>query len=132
MVLIVALLGTPAGANTLCDDLNALGDAGTLALPQGEATCRASLAMSGARHLHCSLEFAYRAPAATAAFDALSDALAACLGPDATMVSDMSVNHPDAYDLRVFTARGREYGVSIKDKGALQQTLVFVRVQTNP
>jgi hypothetical protein len=44
------------------------------------------------------------------------------------MATDQSVNHPDAYDLRLFRLDGAEFAVSLKDKGALQQTLVFLRV----
>lgn len=122
------LLATTSVAGTLCDDLNVL-DADTLDLAQGTAACRPSLAMDGVRHMHCVLEFPYRSQAATDAFDALNGNLAACLGPSAVQNTDQSVNHPDAYDLREFDLGGRGYAVSIKDKGALQQTLVFVRVQ---
>ena len=129
----LGLSALPAVSDTLCDTLDALTSGQTmLLLPQGEATCRPSLAMSGVRNMHCSLEFAYRAPAATQTFNVLVDDLTACLGPDATVVSDQSVNHPDSYDLSVFTHQGREYAVSVKDKGALQQTHVFVRIQLAP
>ena len=125
------MLGAPIAAQTLCDDLNAL-QSDTLVLPQGTADCRSSLAIGGARTMHCALEFPYRSQAATDAFDALLIDLTTCLGPTAIMTADQTVNHPDAYDLREFVLDGRSYAVSIKDKGALQQTLVFVRVQQVP
>lgn len=121
-------LSLPASAQTLCDDLDTL-QSDSLVLPQGTATCRSSLAQGGERNMHCALEFPYRSQAATDAFDALVAELASCLGQGATMTTDQSVNHPDAYDLREFVLDGRRFAVSIKDKGALQQTLVFVRVQ---
>ncbi len=88
-----------------------------------------SLALGGARNMHCALEFPYRSAAATATFDTLLDEMTQCLGPTASVTTDQSVNHPDAYDLREFKLDGRSYAVSIKDKGALQQTLVFLRVE---
>ena len=42
-------------------------------------------------------------------------------GPDAR------VNHPDSYDLREWIADSGTWSVSVKDKGALGQTLVFLR-----
>ncbi len=79
--------------------------------------------------MHCNWSFEYRSDVAGQAFEGLVTALATCLGPEATMTSDSSVNHPDAYDLRMFEQNGQEFAVSYKDKGALQQTLIFVRVQ---
>jgi len=128
LALLAAMAAAPAGAQTLCDQLNDLqGD--VVILEQGTAQCRTSLAMNGARNMHCYLTFGYRTPLATETFQTLSADLAACLGPDATMEIDQSVNHPDAFELHEFDLGGRSYAVSIKDKGALQQTLVFVRVE---
>lgn len=121
-------LGSAARANTLCERLDQV-HADALILPQGDAVCRTSLAMDGMRNMHCALEFEYRSADARAAFDGLVAEMAACLGPDATMSGDQAVNHPDAFELIEFDLNGRSYAVSIKDKGALQQTLVFVRVQ---
>ena len=122
------LLATTAQADTLCEKLDTA-QPGILVLRQGPAECRSSLAMGGAQHIHCAQVFAYRSEAATDAFDAVLHDLTQCLGPTATQTTDQIVNHPDAYDLREFDLDGRGYAVSIKDKGALQQTFVFVRVQ---
>lgn len=127
-------------ADTFCADIQAVAApdaAHALMLPEGlsaqltqaRADCQTSLAMSGQRHLHCHWSFDYRSDAATAAFEGLVDAMTVCLGPDTSLRADTSVNHPDAYDQQIFELAGRAYAVSIKDKGALQQTLVFVRVQ---
>ena len=96
------------------------------------SSCRASLGLSGERHMHCNWMFPYRAPAARTAFENLTRELTECLGPEAEMTTDQSVNHPDAYQLFQFDLLGREFAVSIKDKGALQQTHVFVRVEILP
>ena len=124
----LTVLGSTCVAGTLCDDLNAL-QSDQLVLAQGVASCQSSLMLGGARNMNCVLEYPYRSAQAARAFDDIRADLAACLGPQATEVIDRSVNHPDAYDLREFDLNGRMYAVSIKDKGALQQTLVFVRVQ---
>lgn len=129
-------------ADTFCADVEALAGtsavqaltlpvelSGTMTLSDRAAECRTSLALSGASHVHCNWSFAYRSDQAEQVFQGLIRAMEACLGPEATMTSDSSVNHPDAYDLRMFDKGGQEFAVSLKDKGALQQTLVFVRVQ---
>lgn len=133
-VLIVALSGMPAVAGTICDDLITManGDQSPLMLSDQPAECRQSRGLSGERHIHCNWGFAYRSTAATSAFETLTSDLSACLGPDAVETADQIVNHPDAYDLRQFVLDGRAFAVSIKDKGALQQTLVFVRVEILP
>lgn len=129
-------------ADTFCADVEALTGSGAtqaLVLPDGlssamtvserTAECRTSLALSGGSHVHCNWSFGYRSDQAKQVFQELNSAMATCLGPEATMATDSSVNHPDAYDLRMFDRGGQEFAVSLKDKGALQQTLVFVRVQ---
>lgn len=99
------------------------------ALPDGtEGTCSMSLDLSGARAQNCHWPFTYRAPEATEAFDAVLNATAACLGVQP--VADQDVNHPDSYDLRTFHTDTAQIAVSIKDKGALQQTYVFLRIST--
>jgi len=126
-------------ADTFCADLDALAEHGAtqglmlsetlipMAAQAGE--CRTSRALSGARHVQCSWSFGYRAVEAAEVFEGLTARVAACLGSEATMTSDSSVNHPDAYDLRMFDRYGQAFAVSVKDKGALQQTLVFIRAQ---
>jgi hypothetical protein len=84
--------------------------------------------LSGQRGVFCAWQFTYRAGAATAAFQALLDETAKCLGPAAGPIRDQAVNHPDFYDLRRFLVLDAEIGISIKDKAALQQTYVFLRI----
>lgn len=120
------------GADT-CNDIKALSehvDPAVITLPTtGErATCKQSLMLSGDRQIHCSWAFDYRAEAAKHAFDRLSKDVAACLGNDARMIEDQDVNHPDFYDLTSFETDEQTIAVSLKDKAALQQTYVFLRV----
>lgn len=140
---VFALFGAESvAAETFCADVEALSGTGVehgLALPadivrgipssERAGECRTSRALSGASHVHCSWSFDYRSDAATEVFEGMTAAVTACLGPEATMISDSSVNHPDAYSLRMFDRAGQEFAVSVKDKGALKQTLVFVRVE---
>ncbi len=78
--------------------------------------------------MHCGWAFPYRAPEATAAFERLVTTIAACLGAEASVTADLDVNHPDFYDLRTFQSKGREIGVSLKDKAGLSETYVFLRI----
>jgi len=124
---VLAVLTGPISAQSLCEDLDQhTGD--ILRLSQGDASCTNSLALGGGRSIHCALEFPYRSDAAARVFEELVDEITECVGSTAVSITDLSVNHPDAYDLRTFEDGARSYSVSIKDKGELQQTLVFVRV----
>ena len=126
---VLALCATAAHADAYCADLTALADgsAAEISLPSGApGICTTSLDLSGARALNCRWPFDYRAQAATDAFDTLLDATAKCLNTGGT--TDQGVNHPDSYDLRMFATPTAQISVSIKDKGALQQTFIFLRV----
>ncbi|MEM8653680.1 MAG: hypothetical protein AAGF36_02965 [Pseudomonadota bacterium] len=131
--LILALSTSAAHADTYCTDLTALtnGTATDIALPSGtQGTCTTSLDLSGTRALNCRWPFDYRAKAATETFFVLLDATTQCLNTDG--LSDQGVNHPDSYDLREFTTETAQVSLSIKDKGALQQTFIFLRVAPKP
>lgn len=119
-------------AQALCPQIEALFDgAKSITLPQPfntTATCTTSLALSGETSTHCGWPFDYRAPQASQAFQAVIQAVPNCLGASLQAEDDQDVNHPDFYDLRLFQTAQGEVGVSLKDKGALQQTYVFLRV----
>jgi len=97
-----------------------------------DGKCGTSLALSGARSVHCAWPFAYRAQAATQTFVQVSELLSRCLDADSPASDDQIVNHPDSYDLRVFVTDQVTVSVSLKDKGALQQTFVFLRAERPP
>jgi len=61
-------------------------------------------------------------------FEAIWSALTACR-PGAAQGGDQPVNHPDSYDLRQWRADQGVYAVSVKDKGASNRTLVFLRFE---
>lgn len=77
----------------------------------------------------CAWDFPRRAPAASERFDGLVQAMTLCFGERARLYEDQSVNHPDSYSLRGFELPQAEVSVSIKDKGALEKTFVFLRVR---
>lgn len=94
--------------------------------------CGASLFMSGARSLHCAWGFAYRDTAATATFEALTRRVADCPGATAPKKAAGLVNHPDSYDQRSLRFADGAVSISLKDKGSLQKTYIFVRTQAAP
>ncbi|MEM6661384.1 MAG: hypothetical protein AAF666_04310 [Pseudomonadota bacterium] len=103
---------------------------GTYILP-GAASCDMSLAPGGARSHDCLWSFDYRAPEAAETFRNFFTQTAACF-PGGSFAADHSVNHPDFYDLQTLAVDGVEINVSLKDKAALQKTLVFLRVVGRP
>jgi hypothetical protein len=133
VTLAAVVLATSAQADPFCDALAVLAttDAPSLNSPDGgeAANCRMSLMLGGGTQVHCSWSFDYRATEAQSAFKGTIAAVKACLGPDIHSTLDQVVNHPDFYDLQTFTTDGSTVGVSLKDKSALRQTLVFVRIE---
>lgn len=128
-------VGSAAEAD-MCEKTLTLGTSNadlTLTLPGTEKStkCTRSLVLSGGSQVHCGWAFPYRAPEATAAFERLVRTVAACLGTEASMTADQDVNHPDFYDLQTFQSKGREIGVSLKDKAGLSETYVFLRIEVS-
>ena len=78
---------------------------------------------------HCGWEFPYRAQHAYDTFDEFVRGVNECIGQHATLHTDQSVNHPDYYASRRYEMEWAEVSVSVKDKGALGSTFVFIRVQ---
>tara|TARA_R110002094_G_scaffold184797_9_gene161549 strand:+ start:3045 stop:3434 length:390 start_codon:yes stop_codon:yes gene_type:complete len=90
------------------------------------ASCSRSVAMGGGTSWDCYWRFEYRSVAASQSFKYLADVLAQCAsGP--VNAERSSVNHPDSFDQIIGTAFGRQLSVSLKDKGGLGQSLVFLR-----
>lgn len=126
----LACCGSQVAAD-FCEDilaLNGLGSEAALALPittSDVVTCTQSIALGGQSQLHCGWAFAYRDAAAQAAFQAGLQQLDQCFEQT---TPDQDVNHPDFYDLRLFISDDFEIGLSLKDKAALQETYVFLRI----
>lgn len=126
---VIAGTALPAAAVGLCETLEAM-IAGRKVASTEARHCGTSQALSGTTSQHCRWPFAFRAPEALAAFEAMTAEVAACLQAPAR-AEEADVNHPDTYDQRLFGLANGTVSVALKDKGALQQTFVFLRVETN-
>ncbi|MDG2340434.1 MAG: hypothetical protein P8L32_04465 [Paracoccaceae bacterium] len=96
------------------------------------ASCTFSTNISGAISFSCHWGFSYRTKEALEAFEAMLSDLALCADPTLGVVTDQNVNHPDFYDLRMLNIQGGEIALSLKDKAALQQTFIFLRLTPKP
>lgn len=129
------LLAPAANASDLCSDLQRLmsqlntgilfEEMGTLS---GAESCKPVLSLGGGRTYHCSWKFPYRSDAANRAFEDRLRTIESCIGDGTEMTQDQGVNHPDFYDLREYQFGEGKVSISIKDKGGLQNTYVFIAV----
>ena len=90
-------------------------------------SCRVVEAQVGGAQPLCMWTFDYRATAATEALDAITTQIRGCIGDDISEARDPAVNHPDFFALHQFQSETRALSVSLKDKGALRKTLIFLR-----
>jgi len=131
---------TPSRASGLCSDIDTLiqsaregfaGNAASLPVLRGASECEFARQPGGGIY-YCVWSYRLRAAEARRAFEEMDGQLRACLGQHAQARSDPGVNHPDTYDARQYPVLGARVTVSLKDKGALQRSLVFVRVDSRP
>ena len=128
-----AILGLLVGAEAAvaeCAPLDALDAFAVSGAPPDGARCSTYLTAAGNTGASCHWEFAFREDAALVYADDLWSALTTCR-PGETLGADQLVNHPDSYDLREWATPDSGYFISVKDKGALNRTLVFLRVEPN-
>ena len=123
--LIFASIATSAGACELVEAIAALEPA------SGAKTCAAYRSEGGNQSISCHWEFAFRDPKALEFSDHLTAQISSCAG-GLPAARDQKVNHPDSYDLRTFASSNGTFFTSVKDKGALQKTLVFLRFEPSP
>ena len=79
----------------------------------------------------CQWIFDYRSEAAQRYFQQMVAEVHACKGAVA-LPKDQPVNHPDSYELISYQLGNEVLTVSLKDKAALDQTFVFLRVEPLP
>jgi hypothetical protein len=91
--------------------------------------CRMVRSLAGGNAYHCSWKFPYRDAAAQTVFEDFNQSLRSCFAGGQEVVQDVGVNHPDSYTQHQHLTDDVVVSVSIKDKGALQETYVFVNVQ---
>ena len=95
-------------------------------IPNAESCVKAQVLGQGVT-VNCRWGFDYRSAGLEESFEHLSDTIANCFKITAQK-SDHPVSHPDYYKLRQYEASGRMISVSIKDKGALEHSFIFVSV----
>ena len=126
--LIIAVTASPALAD--CDALNGLvardaAKAAAVFAPMS-ATCQSARQTTG-EALFCYAEHTFRSETATDMAQRIEADIAACFSAPARQ-PDTGVNHPDSYTARWFDVGDARISLSVKDKGALGKTLVFLRV----
>ena len=90
------------------------------------ATCQRYLGEAGRAGASCHWGFPYRDDAALTTASEIWAEIQACI--DGQIVAeDAAVNHPDSYDLRIWQSGAETFAVAVKDKAALNRTLVFLR-----
>ena len=100
-----------------------------LAKKFGVKNCVIEQGVNNTRPITCFWEYSFRDQAARQKFENLIKQAQSCFAKDAELAADLQVNHPDSYTLRRFEDGPFVFSISLKDKGALQKTLVFLRRQ---
>jgi hypothetical protein len=118
---------SPENNQTLiASDLFSKSDLGASAIEhQGEC----QISDSGQYVLTCTWQFPYRSELAAGRFEAVRNLIAECADDPANVTKDQNVNHPDYYEAYYYGMGNHTLSASIKDKGALQKTLVFLRMK---
>lgn len=141
VAILMAVMGTgvsPAWSAGFCQTLENVtqdADQGTapldgLVVNAPAPVCGTSRAPSNAISTYCYWAFAYRSDTAGEVFERIVEQVQTCPAASTPTQADRGVNHPDSYDLRRFDLGDQTVSVSLKDKGGLQKTLVFLRVET--
>ncbi len=102
-------------------------DLDTIAVATGADSCTGELGLNSQKSLVCRWDFDFRENASSALFQALITEAQSCFGADTELAADKQVNHPDSYTLKRFQVGELVLNISLKDKTALEKTLVFVR-----
>lgn len=92
------------------------------------ATCSTFLSEAALTGVSCYWEFPFRDDKATLLAKSLWSIVQQC-HPGVEKGPDQLVNHPDSYDLRNWISGNKIFHVSVKDKGQLERTLVFLRLE---
>lgn len=131
---LVALVAAQPGHTEICDPLKKQVSTrnGISAFLQQETErdviCAIALMPDGQDSSYCYAIFDYRSPKARDAFERLNTNLSTCFTVQAQDGTGSIVNHPDSFDQHQFCAPGALLSLSLKDKGNLNQTLVFLRL----
>ena len=133
-------LGAPcAGARDLCPQLSELVEQAQSNFFEvdpkglkGARACQMTRSLSGANGFVCSWAFPFRDAEARDFFEVSQSQISTCFPNALETVEDEGVNHPDSYTQRRYVSDGAVVRVSLKDKSALEETLVFMGVEGVP
>lgn len=144
-VLVSLTSGASAQSSAFCTTLNGLGDhssekgqtlTASELFPDSDLGASAiehqgdcQISSSGQYVLTCTWQFPYRSEFAAARFEAIRELIAKSADDPADVTKDQNVNHPDYYEAYYYDMGNHVLSASIKDKGALQKTLVFLRMK---
>lgn len=92
------------------------------------ASCGTAKGMDGKISNHCYWAFDFRSDSAKVAYRTLHQKFSECSQTQGDM-RDEGVNHPDSYTLENFDFGTHDIALSLKDKAALNQTLMFVHLR---
>ena len=116
-----------ASSSLACDALIEFATSGQTPLIEGRsASCSTSRVLGGGTSEDCFYRFEFRSEAALSNFQRLAQQLNACSARQAA-VEGTTVNHPDSYDQITAVVADRLLSLSLKDKGALGETLIVLR-----
>ena len=90
--------------------------------------CDLALTASGQRVYSCRWAWSYRSDKAAETFAALDRRIQRCLAVPAGS-PEAGVNHPDSYRQHIYQSGDIRLSLSLKDKAALAQSLVFLLVR---
>ena len=93
-----------------------------------DVNCAIALMADGQESSYCYAIFDYRTTDARDAFNLLNTNLSNCFTAKSQKGAGGLVNHPDSFDQNQFCAPNAHLSLSLKDKGNLNQTLVFLRL----
>ncbi len=130
-LLAVLLAGNSARSEDMCPALQSLVSAIRQDAPPPQAfpdatECSFVRTLGGGQEHYCRWDYPFRSKDTLVKYSALNTAIRRCLDGPRQIEQDPDVNHPDTssqiiYDFGTVTLRA-----SIKDKAALQKTLVFL------
>lgn len=126
MICTALILCTPTLGWAHCRDVAQLTGYSTEQIPPEGAQCDLYLTETAQTGTSCRWGFDFRAPEATTFAATLWQQLTDCR-PRQRLGDDLLVNHPDSYDLREWATEVGNFALSVKDKGALEQSFVFLR-----
>jgi hypothetical protein len=121
-------LSVLAAGGFSADPSSGAASSGPKPLPKAQR-CAVVQNVEGHKTYHCAWKFPFRAAAALTFSNTYNQTIAACFADATQRVADLGVNHPDSYEQQQHVVEGAVIRVSVKDKGALQETYVFVAIQ---